>query len=1418
MDGLTCYWGGWCDCSGEMIEDCNNRCPNDPDYIGDQGIYGFDACGICGGYGAIYGNSGDCCIDEIDVCNVCFGDNNTGYADPDGFEHDGSIYCDCEANILDCTGQCGGDLIGTGAYECIGGDYYNKIDCEANGYLWDRIGNDCSGTCQGIDFSCMACPTDDDDIFGDFGSCETAVDIFECYEEFGESGIIISEACPESCGAPCIEDSQGIFCHEEEIDICGYCYGPGIGEGYCDCFNNIINCSGDCPFIYSGMPGIWSTNPDYVANAATDLDSDFICDDVDDCISSGAQHLIFTADGSIAEMYSQVCLDVCIGNDEGTVGSTQYLCENYNGTWYDENHGLTEEQCGDYYGDYFSATPNTYNGGYDLCGVCNGDGFCGFEVTGGVQVIDLTWNKPFQVPVLDRISEDAEIGNNNYRPSTTNREEFCSEPPDSMPDDTTVVEYGLFSGITPSVSLQIENVDFDEGTADIYMSNVPSCSYCDDPLYNFNNISASEMKNNCLSFGNLGYGANWIIDTAMSEPECANVESLNGDGGWWFDGGIAGVQFWISGMTITGISGGNADEYYDLLMYDSSHNCNCQDFDSCNNGESQEGCNMIIGVSITGDYIPAGINQLLMTLEFDNFIGSGICFDRLIGNPYGSLLSSSAGQEVEVDWGSCACSDSHPSDGCGVCGGNGAMQMCGCGLEGNCELVEGACDCTGRLPSAYNNSDGSFICWDEAEVCDISECSPDPAGISYNVYRKNSIGDLVQIANEISYNNYTDMDPGWQEEYCYTVSYLYDENGNGSFDNNEEYYVTLSNEPLQLCATTDAKITGCTDSAACNYDENANHSDLMSCWWSSLGCQCDDGFGALLDACGECGGDNSSCADCAGVPNGGLTDEGCGCGEPGPSGCDNACGSTAVADCAGTCGGSAVADCAGDCDGNSEVDNCDKCDNDSSNDCVQDCMEVWGGTSTKETFYFDGDGDGLGVGSGVSICNGLDLTSWVINNDDTDDNCFSNVHDCSGVCDGTAIEDYCGECSGSNTCIPILISQTSFPDSIISLHTVSMDLVFSHALADYSASGVNIESVLGYPITAVSTVKSDTISIALSILTSKDQLNITLDASKIESIDGYNLDSNSFEDDPGSEADDLSWTYYTETLGDYNHDDIIDIADIDTLILYWGKDDRYELGPCIDGACDGENVPNLTPAFDGAWDIEDLINFVMMYNWSPNTVLSRRSIIEIGKPPIMDMGNNMLTMILPDYDTEIHHIWFQASIPSGGFAFNPSDFNDQFDMVLKRDFEKEIAGEWSLIDMGEGIVEKEIILGSFQAYSRELQSLEFQYKITSGGVVLSSGSKELEYVPVPDKFELSHAYPNPFNPATTVKYGLPVDAEIALSVYDIEGRLVNLLENGYKTAGYHSVVWNASSNASGIYFLHMTAGRYIKTQKLMLVK
>ena len=94
----------------------------------------------------------------------------------------------------------------------------------------------------------------------------------------------------------------------------------------------------------------------------------------------------------------------------------------------------------------------------------------------------------------------------------------------------------------------------------------------------------------------------------------------------------------------------------------------------------------------------------------------------------------------------------------------------------------------------------------------------------------------------------------------------------------------------------------------------------------------------------------------------------------------------------------------------------------------------------------------------------------------------------------------------------------------------------------------------------------------------------------------------------------------------------------------------------------------------------------------------------------------------------------------------------------------------------------------------------------------------LEYVPVPDKFILHSAYPNPFNPTTQLKYGLSKNAHVTISIYDIVGRKIVELINNKQQAGYHTVIWNGSQHASGIYFVKMEAGDFISTQKLMLVK
>ena len=89
---------------------------------------------------------------------------------------------------------------------------------------------------------------------------------------------------------------------------------------------------------------------------------------------------------------------------------------------------------------------------------------------------------------------------------------------------------------------------------------------------------------------------------------------------------------------------------------------------------------------------------------------------------------------------------------------------------------------------------------------------------------------------------------------------------------------------------------------------------------------------------------------------------------------------------------------------------------------------------------------------------------------------------------------------------------------------------------------------------------------------------------------------------------------------------------------------------------------------------------------------------------------------------------------------------------------------------------------------------------------------------VPEEFFLSEAYPNPFNAFVRLSYGLPEAADAAISVYDLNGRLVTTLVSGKLDAGYHTVVWDGNATASGIYFVRMSAGDFKGVRKVTLVK
>lgn len=124
------------------------------------------------------------------------------------------------------------------------------------------------------------------------------------------------------------------------------------------------------------------------------------------------------------------------------------------------------------------------------------------------------------------------------------------------------------------------------------------------------------------------------------------------------------------------------------------------------------------------------------------------------------------------------------------------------------------------------------------------------------------------------------------------------------------------------------------------------------------------------------------------------------------------------------------------------------------------------------------------------------------------------------------------------------------------------------------------------------------------------------------------------------------------------------------------------------------------------------------------------------------------------------------------------------------------------------------------------------FKVGSGDIardavydlMLSSPLSGVNDLPVPGAFALRGNAPNPFNPTTVIRYEVPgTGSPVRLTVFDLSGRRVRVLEDGFKPAGRYQVTWNGkdaagATVASGAYFCRMEADGFVRTMKMTLLK
>ena len=112
----------------------------------------------------------------------------------------------------------------------------------------------------------------------------------------------------------------------------------------------------------------------------------------------------------------------------------------------------------------------------------------------------------------------------------------------------------------------------------------------------------------------------------------------------------------------------------------------------------------------------------------------------------------------------------------------------------------------------------------------------------------------------------------------------------------------------------------------------------------------------------------------------------------------------------------------------------------------------------------------------------------------------------------------------------------------------------------------------------------------------------------------------------------------------------------------------------------------------------------------------------------------------------------------------------------------------------------------------------------SGGLInYISRSAISEVKLIPSDFSLQQNFPNPFNPSTEIRFDLPEEGQVELSVFNMQGQKVRTLESGKMAPGYHAIIWNGTNDkgsrvSTGMYFYSIQTNKFQAVRKMLFIK
>ena len=199
--------------------------------------------------------------------------------------------------------------------------------------------------------------------------------------------------------------------------------------------------------------------------------------------------------------------------------------------------------------------------------------------------------------------------------------------------------------------------------------------------------------------------------------------------------------------------------------------------------------------------------------------------------------------------------------------------------------------------------------------------------------------------------------------------------------------------------------------------------------------------------------------------------------------------------------------------------------------------------------------------------------------------------------------------------------------------------------------------------------------------------------------------------------------------------------------------------------------------------------------WESNVRHTNNSAISI-RPTVSITGNNV-HLVYQDNVEGNDEIYYRYSTNSG-LIFSPSQ-------RLTTDTAYSVYPCHTVSDAGIHAIWRDFRDGNWELY----------YKRNPTGNLVNVHSLSNE---TPESFSLKQNYPNPFNPVTNIEFDVPKSSIVKLTVYDVQGKLIETIVNSELSAGTYKADWNASNYSSGVYFYRLESDGFIQTKRMILVK